>query len=166
MLGRERNEVTAHEPHTLERDLNQGRIVPPLQVPEWRRTSARRTGLRRDEMRYKAGSEGAGRQMFANLITWLLAGLDSLDSTGTALAHTPSRFQSITSSQYSAVNRRIQIKPWYVPFHCTCALYWFTTCQLPTRTAVCAVQLPIPPCHSPAYLHLHVHLRCGATAYR
>ena len=58
-LQRERGEAIAHERHTLERNLDRRKIALLLQVTERRRTSRRRTGLGRSEIR---SGVGAGRQ--------------------------------------------------------------------------------------------------------
>jgi len=58
VLGRERGEAIAHECHTLECDLDQYGIALLPQVPEWRRTAARRPGLRRNEIRSGVGRRG------------------------------------------------------------------------------------------------------------
>jgi len=58
VLGRERGEAIAHEHHTLECDLDQRRITLLPQVPKRRRTSARRPGLRRNEILSGVGRRG------------------------------------------------------------------------------------------------------------
>ena len=50
VLRRESGEAIAHECHTLERDLDQRKVALLLQVTDRRRTSARRTGLRRSKI--------------------------------------------------------------------------------------------------------------------
>ena len=67
VLERGRGDAIANERHTLERDLDQRRKTLCLQVPERWRTSARRTGLGRDEIRSGAGRRCQARPRIVKL---------------------------------------------------------------------------------------------------